>query len=345
MDQLQSFGTLENHLQEAVLQSNRYLTRIRNNDGFTSIEQNNGLSFNRLDTEPLFSNDENIAVSLHIPGTKYDQGTSNIQRPKKLHNHDFYEMNYIYRGGITNCLPDTSFHQDTNTILLMNPFAFHTPILDDEATLLFNIVVRRAFSSSLFGGTIIGNANFSNLFLNSSLGMSPMKPYMLFEITPIIRFLLHQMIQEYFDHKPYYQQVLVSNFIQLCSLFIRQKNEKSMQKNKLNQYPQDLEQMINYIRDNYASVSLESVSKHFGFSISHLSSYIQKYTGYKFKDIVHNFKMQNAAVLLLHTDYTLSEIINQIGYNDVSYFSKIFKNQFGVSPGKFRYQERLSKLS
>lgn len=335
----EQFYPLEPYLETAVSQSKAFLVRL-----FTSFQseqnaqQNQSLPFHQVLSRPLFNGDENIAVSLHVLDTKYSKGHMNPNSKLFMHNHDFYEINYIYRGGVTNYLQDTVFHQVPSQILLMNPYAYHTVETDSPDTLLFNIVIRREFSAEILSNPALNHLSVANLFLDTSLGMSPIQPYLLFDNTLEIQFLLHQMIVEYYQQLPYFQQRLYAKFIDLWSLFARQRDQKMLQPSS--QCPKDVIQILNFIREHYADVLLESLSKEFGFSPHSLSQYIQKYTGYKFSEIVSRFKMQNAISYLLYTNLSLSEIVEKIGYNDMNYFIKMFRKNFGVSPIAYRKQQK-----
>ena len=55
--------------------------------------------------------------------------------------------------------------------------------------------------------------------------------------------------------------------------------------------------------------------------------------------------MKHAGYLLQTTDYTQQQICESIGIESVSYFNKLFKSKYGVSPGQFRRQTNKKGLS
>ncbi len=99
----------------------------------------------------------------------------------------------------------------------------------------------------------------------------------------------------------------------------------------------EIEMMIEYIKDNPRSdLSNETLGKRFGFSHEHISRLFSKYTGISLHKFVVRQRMLEALSLLQTTNLTVREISQSIGFVDESYFCKVFKNQFGVSPGKYR---------
>lgn len=62
-------------------------------------------------------------------------------------------------------------------------------------------------------------------------------------------------------------------------------------------------------------------------------------------EIIETRKLIEAKNLLISTDKTVSEIAHELGYNENSYFSKVFKKKSGQSPGEFRKEMRDTLIS
>lgn len=58
-------------------------------------------------------------------------------------------------------------------------------------------------------------------------------------------------------------------------------------------------------------------------------------TGYSPNEYIRIMRMKKAAELLKEDKYTVAEVSYQVGINDPFYFSKCFKQQFGVAPSLF----------
>lgn len=57
-------------------------------------------------------------------------------------------------------------------------------------------------------------------------------------------------------------------------------------------------------------------------------------------EIIETRKLIEAKNLLLHSDMTVSEIGFELGYNEKSYFTRVFHNKMGVTPSRFREMTR-----
>ena len=94
---------------------------------------------------------------------------------------------------------------------------------------------------------------------------------------------------------------------------------------------------IRYLSAHYSEpVTLAQTAKSAGVHPSYLSSLFRKITGLTFKDYLNNIRIEHALELLKNTDYPIMEIAISCGFNDQSYFSKVFKKQTGMTPRQFR---------
>ena len=82
--------------------------------------------------------------------------------------------------------------------------------------------------------------------------------------------------------------------------------------------------------------NLAEFAEQYSYSVSYLGKMFTKITGMSYTDYVNHTKLNKAKVLLCSTNKSLSRIAEETGYYDVSYFSRQFKKNTGISPGKFR---------
>ena len=76
---------------------------------------------------------------------------------------------------------------------------------------------------------------------------------------------------------------------------------------------------------------------------NYLSGYIKKNTGKTFKELIQEQRMNLAVKLLENSDLTISEISQQVGYENVSFFYKLFNETFGISPATYRNSSNYSE--
>lgn len=98
-------------------------------------------------------------------------------------------------------------------------------------------------------------------------------------------------------------------------------------------------QVLQYIETNYAQSSLNQVAQAVHCDVSWLSREIRRRTGRTFTELVQERRLTQAAWLLKNTRQKVSDIALTVGYENISYFHRIFARRFGLSPKKYRDSE------
>jgi len=95
-------------------------------------------------------------------------------------------------------------------------------------------------------------------------------------------------------------------------------------------------EILNYIQSNYKTVTLEKLSETFFLSKPYLSKYIKESTNTTFGDIVKQIRMDKAKNLLKGSGMIVENIAEQVGYENVEHFTRLFKKAYGITPVEFR---------
>ncbi|WP_228850721.1 helix-turn-helix domain-containing protein [Aegicerativicinus sediminis] len=86
----------------------------------------------------------------------------------------------------------------------------------------------------------------------------------------------------------------------------------------------------------HGSISIQDISQHVGLNGNKLQSGFQKLFEKSVNQYIQKQRMQLARHLVENTDKTISEICDIVGLNSRSYFSKIFKEEYGVNPSELK---------
>ncbi|MEK4462258.1 AraC family transcriptional regulator [Paenibacillus sp. FSL H8-0315] len=132
--------------------------------------------------------------------------------------------------------------------------------------------------------------------------------------------------------------------IQVKGLFYQFIHEllKQFTKDGINlRQPDVIGQVVRYIEEHYRhNLSLESIAEQFNYSPRHLSTRFKGETGFSLIEYLIRFRLKHAEELLRCTDAPLRDIAEEVGYNDVYYFSRMFSKYNGQSPIRFRKESR-----
>jgi AraC-like DNA-binding protein len=93
-----------------------------------------------------------------------------------------------------------------------------------------------------------------------------------------------------------------------------------------------------HIRD---TPTVEDIGKEVGLNTNKLQQGFKLLYRNTVNKHILDTRLRTARDLLLHTDYTVSEIADQVGINSKSYFSKIFREQYEITPREFREKNKM----
>lgn len=96
-----------------------------------------------------------------------------------------------------------------------------------------------------------------------------------------------------------------------------------------------LKVVIDYIMSHYnENISIRAISDMLNLNPVYLGAYFKKNTGYSMKEYINRIRVQKASDLLSTGGFTVSEAAFHCGFDDIYYFSKVFKRIVGVPPSK-----------
>lgn len=93
---------------------------------------------------------------------------------------------------------------------------------------------------------------------------------------------------------------------------------------------------LEYISQNLSHrIPVQSIADEVGISKEYLMRLFKIYTGETINSYIQAHRLE-AAKNDLSAGYSLTDIIYKYDYSDVAYFCRLFKNHYGISPGKFK---------
>ena len=81
---------------------------------------------------------------------------------------------------------------------------------------------------------------------------------------------------------------------------------------------------------------LEDIANHVHLHPSYFSTLFKQSTGSSFKEYLNMVRIEESKRLLANTDFSIIDIAVATGFEEQSYFSKVFKKYTGLTPTQFR---------
>ncbi|EXG85365.1 DNA-binding domain-containing protein, AraC-type [Clostridium sp. ASBs410] len=96
-------------------------------------------------------------------------------------------------------------------------------------------------------------------------------------------------------------------------------------------------QILKYVEQHYnRPLSIDEVSNACGMSQSHFMRFFKNTMGMPFTAYLNDYRLTMASRLLLFSEDSVLTIAGDTGFNNLSYFNRIFKEKFGITPREFR---------
>ena len=265
----------------------------------------------------------------------YDLHNGINYRESLFHNHDFFEIIYVFAGYCETIINGKKLVVHSGEICLFNLQAVHKIIIPNTDTVVFNILVGKELLNDTFLN-LFYNTNFvSSFFISSIYNLSTRNNYFIIPLSDVDKFYINHLIIEFNNKNRFYPKIMQSDFTSLLLCISRyMENNIAYQTS----YKEDIEgkKVLNYIYENYNTISLNQLALHFGYSNRTMMRYLKKYFNMSFKDIIKECKFNNAREYLIHSNYSIDKISELTGFFDRSHFDKAFKDYYKITPKLFR---------
>ena len=148
-----------------------------------------------------------------------------------------------------------------------------------------------------------------------------------------IRSLLLDMQSEFTKEEPGYLQIIRSKLIEILVL--------TMRKIYLAPHAETNSGVFNralcYINRNYMNdIKLGDICKKLGYSLPYLSMKFKEVFGIGYTQYLQKLRVEHAMRLLAHTDESIAEVAQSVGYHDLKAFYAVFRRFTDMSPAQFR---------
>ena len=249
------------------------------------------------------------------------------------HGHDYMEFMYVYAGRISHVIGKDTVTLEQGDILFLNRHARHSIKRAGQEDIGINFILSNAFLQTIFPR--VQNNPVMSGFLTNNFDDAGEAEYLFFRTKDNfpIRNLMDNLIyavvnrsQEVyaglvlllFTYLAYYRDTLV-NALRLTSPDAQLRNA-----------------VLAYLEQRYPTATLSDLARSLGYAPAYLSRRIRSIFDKTFQQLLQEQRLSMAAGLLRTSALGVEEIIRTVGYENQSYFYRLFGKTYGMTPHKFR---------
>lgn len=280
----------------------------------------------RVDSALMLKKGQSIALRPH---TRF--------APFPRHIHDYVEMMYM-------CSGRTVHHFDTGAplalqqgeLLVLGKNTAHAIEQAGAQDIAVNFIVLPPFFDAAFA--MIGADNVLGQFLLNVLrGGGSDISYLHFKVADVlpVQNLLENMIWSLANEVPNQRRINQNTMALLFLQLLNHTGQLTAAQSPSHGHAIVVE-ALREIEENYPAASLNTVAQKYGVSAAYISTLVRRATGQTFKHLLQTKRLDKAALLLRQSSLPVEDILTAIGYRNSSYFYRIFRTVYGMTPGEYR---------
>ena len=253
------------------------------------------------------------------------------------HSHNYVELIYMYSGSTVQVINQKRrLILETYDLLLLREGTSHAiePAGEDDVAIHF-FLMPEFFSHPAFMGE--SGSVLRHFIAASTKGKMSVSDYLHFHLKDMLpaRNLLENMIWSHAEEKEGRQEINQATMGILIMELLH--DVEKVESHDMLQYEEQIVlTAYQYLEKNYSCATLEEFSNLSLQPPYYVSRLFKRYYRMTFTECLQLIRLNRAANYLESTTKPVEEIIQEIGYENSSYFHRLFKQRYGVTPKQFR---------
>lgn len=271
-----------------------------------------------------------------LPFTVYSCGFSEIYYTIQIHWHEEIEFTLVDEGMGEYKIDLVPYKLEKGDIILVKPFSLHSIHQIDNTnmhwrTMVFNLNMLNSATADgclikYFAPILNNEHQLPILIKKNSKGYN--------ELYHIISKIFACYNSKDIAYEIELKSLLYHFFALLYKYDLIIKNKATSLSSEVTN---KMKIILNYIKENYMNdISIKDLCSICNFSEYHFMRFFKKYIGMTCIEYLNNYRLEIASKLLDTTDKSIMDISFEVGFNNVSYFNKLFKTKFKLTPREFR---------
>ena len=253
-----------------------------------------------------------------------------------VHMHNFVEVVYMCQGSTRHVINGNDVVLNEGELLFISQSAKQEIYPARESDVAVNFIILPEFFD--YGLTMMEaeNNQLRSFVIDCLTGGKEDTGYLHFKVADVlpvqnlVENLIWTIIRKEPNKRSIQQATMGLLFLQLMNQIDRMETAEADKQQKL------IMDVLSYIEEHYKDGELDDLAKQLHYDMRWLSREIKRRTGQTYTELVQNKRLNQAAYLLTTTNMNVLDIGLAVGYDNTSYFHRIFQKQFGMTPRKYR---------
>lgn len=253
------------------------------------------------------------------------------------HTHDYVEMIYMCEGRTTHIVNGKRITLEQGDLLFLSQSATHEVCQAGEMDVAVNFIVLPDFFTTVLAALGEEETPLRIFLVDCLCGRNFGQGYLHFRVSALapvqnlVENLLWILLRDTPNKRKKSQMTMALLFLQLMD------HTETLHEDQENAV---VLRVLQYVEANYMTGSFAEIAELLHYDASWLSREIKRKTGKTYTQLVQEKRLAQAAFLLKNTERNVSDISVAVGYENISYFHRIFSETYGKSPKHYRMQER-----
>lgn len=255
------------------------------------------------------------------------------------HVHDYVEISYVYRGHCPQTVAGEELVLERNEVLLLDAACPHAVAALGEDDIMLSMTVSRAFLRRSLESSLSRESAVSRFLFNALNSETDHRGHVRFrcgESRRVWRYM-QEMLCELYDPSPNSPEIVLRLF-QLFLAELMDCYERELVRGVADGAagPTALVTgMLGYIDREFAACSLEGMAAAFSLSPNYATALLKRHVGKTFRQLVQERRLVCAAELL-RGGATAGAAAHAVGYENMSFFYRKFRDKYGCTPAAYR---------
>ncbi|MDF2724891.1 MAG: hypothetical protein K0Q59_4566 [Paenibacillus sp.] len=260
----------------------------------------------------------------------------------ELHSHEFIEFVFVSSGSGTHISCGSEYPIREGDVYVIEPDAEHGYISDtDKPLTVFNILIAphllKRELQALSAVSSFVDFFYVEPFLRETASFHSRLTLTADERLEMV-LMLERLSEEYNEKRLGYRLLVKTRLIDMF-VFLSRCYSRLIHKPTMADAPsgKTMQRIAEFIRQRHASpLTLAQVSRMCDLSPSAFAAKFKQQVGKTFVEYRNDIRLEMARNLLAKTDYTILRVSQEVGFDDLSFFNKLFKQETGLTPGQYR---------